>query len=387
MIAAALPLLALFPLGTVRADAERLEAVLRHEGAVTVRLAPHFAEAQRHVTIDLPASALPESPCATLVVVGPPSLGFRVEGPEGSGVDVRATRGVALVGACGERLPSSVVVGVLGGRGTLEARLVGSAEPLDEESLVETLRPSPDLARERTPVAEATAAPPVEGVEGLAGYRRVRLEADRNGRATLEEPWAAGCRRVVVRAEDARDGADLDVVLDGPGLSRWLEDRGPSAIVDRVVCTPRLEPATLRVSDATPGAVLRVESGFLQEMTPFEPLRREVERARLASVAHAARFEPTPRPVVLVHGVAGASEVPLAREQGRCEGFLLTFADARRPPRVALLTARGPVPFVKVADGAGLALAQCQGVGSFSRVRVDSASAWTLASVDLGEAP
>jgi hypothetical protein len=385
----ALSLLALFPLGSVRADAERLERELRHEGAVVARLASRFAESQRHVALEVPAAALPTTPCTTLAIVGPSSLAFRVEGPESSGIDVRATRGLALVASCGTALPPEVTVSVSEGRGALEVRLVGSAEPLDEEVLLATLRPAPDLARDRTPVPEALPAPTpaVDGVESLAGYRRVRVEADRQGHATLEEPWVAGCRRLVVRADDARDVADLDVIVDGPGLSRWLEDRGPASIVDRVVCTPKLEPATVRVSDAVPGSTVRVEEGFLQEIAAFEPLRREVERARLATIAHAARFEPTPRPVVLVHGVAGLGEVPIARERGRCEGLLVTFADRRRAPRVALVTPRGLVPFVRVAEGSGFALAQCQGFGATTRVRIDASSAWTLASVDLGEAP
>lgn len=384
---AALSLLALLPLGVVRADAERLELTLRHEGAIVARLAPHFAEAQRHLTFELPAGALPASPCTTLALVGPASLNYRVEGPESSGVDVRATRGIALVGACGASLPAAVTVSVLGGRGTIEARMIGSPELLDEDAIVAALRPPPDSARDRTPVPEAFAAPRVEGIEALAGYRRLRVEVDRNGRATLEEPWAAGCRRLVVRADDAKDVADLDVLVDGPGISRWLEDRGPASLVDRVVCTPKLEPATVRVSDAVPGSTVRIEVAFMPEIAAFEPLRREVERARLSAVAHAARFDPTPRPVVLVHGVAGSSEVPIAREHGRCEGLLVTFADGRRVPRVSLVTPRGPVPFVRMADGTGLALAQCQGAGQTSRVRIDASAAWTLASVDLGEAP
>jgi hypothetical protein len=234
---------------------------------------------------------------------------------------------------------------------------------------------------------EALPAPPVEGMAALAGYRRARLEADRDGRATLEEPWIAGCRRLVVRAEESRDPADLDVVVDGPGASRWLEERGPAAIVDRVLCTPALDVATVRVQDAAPGAALSVETAFLEPIPALAHVRRGVEAARLAAVVHAAGFAPTPRPALVLHGVAGGTHVAVPRERGRCEGLVLIHAEGRRAPRASLVEGEDAAPFLRVGDGAGLALARCDGRGERTLVRIDASSSWTLASVDLGEAP
>jgi len=40
-----------------------------------------------------------------------------------------------------------------------------------------------------------------------------------------------------------------------------------------------------------------------------------------------------------------------------------------------------------VGEGAGYALARCSGRGDRTRVAIDAPGGWTLASVDLGEAP
>ncbi len=373
--------------GRVTGDAAQVERELRRAGGTVLRLPAQFAEPQRRVRVDLPGAAV-FAPCQTALFVGPPGAVFKLEAAVGEApIDARSTRGLLAYFVCGGSLPSAVTLAVIAGRGAVEVRLAGTSERVAIEELADELRPQPDTARDRTPVVEALPPPPTEGMASLAGYRRERVEADRNGRATLEEPWIAGCRRLVVRAEEGRDPADLDVVVDGPGASRWLEDRGPSAIVDRVLCTPALEPATVRISDANPGAVVGVETAFLEEITALAHLRSGVEVARLATAVHAAAFAPTPRPALVMRGVGGVTQVAVPRERGRCEGLVVTFADGRRAPRVALVEAGGAVPFLRVGEGSGLAIARCDGQGEKTFVRIDAAGAWTLASLDLGEAP
>jgi hypothetical protein len=373
--------------GRVTGDASRIEQEVRRGGGTVLRLPPQFAEPQRRARVELPSAAV-FAPCVTALFVGPPGLVFKLEALAGDApIDARSTRGLLAHSVCGGALPSAVTLAVIAGRGTIEVRLAGTSERVDAEEFAEELRPPPDTARDRTPVVEALPAPPVEGMAALAGYRRARLEADRDGRASLEEPWIAGCRRLVVRAEEGRDPADLDVVVDGPGASRWLEDLGPAALVDRVLCTPTLEVATVRVRDASPGAALSVETAFLEPIPALAHVRRGVEASRLAAVVHAAAFVPTPRPALVVYGVGGVMQVAVPRERGRCEGFALTYADGRRAPRASLVDEGDAAPFLRVGEGAGLAIARCDGRGDRTLVRIDAAGPWTLASVDLGEAP
>jgi hypothetical protein len=373
--------------GRVTGDAARVDREVRRSGGTLLRLPAQFAEPQRRVRVELPSAAV-FAPCQTALFVGPPGVVLKLEAVAGEApIDARSTRGLLAYSVCGGSLPSAVTLAVLAGRGAIEVRLAGTSERFAIDELAEEIRPQPDAARDRTPAVEALPPPPVEGMPALAGYRRERLEADRNGRATLEEPWIAGCRRLVVRAEESRDPADLDVIVDGPGASRWLEDRGPAAIVDRVLCTPALEPAIVRVSDANPGATVSVETAFLEEIPALAHVRSGVEAARLAGAIHAAAFAPTPRPAIVQRGVGGVTQVTVPRERGRCEGLVLIVADGRRAPRASLLDDGDSAPFLRVGDGAGLAIARCEGRGDHTLVRVDAAAAWTLASIDLGEAP
>jgi hypothetical protein len=373
--------------GRVAGDAGRVEREVRRAGGTVLRLPAQFAEPQRRVRVELPSAAV-FAPCQSALFVGPPGVVFKLEAEGGEApIDARSTRGLLAHSVCGGSLPRAVTLAVIAGRGAIEVRLAGTSERFSIDDLAEELRPQPDAARDRSPVVEALPPPPVEGIAALAGYRRERVEADRNGRATIEEPWIAGCRRLVVRAEESRDPADLDVIVDGPGASRWLEDRGPAGIVDRVLCTPSLEPAIVRVSDANPGASVSVETAFLEEIAALAHVRSGVEAARLAMAVHAAGFTPTPRPAIVLRGVGGVTQVAIPRERGRCEGLVVTFAEGRRAPRASLVHEAGPVPLLRVGEGAGLALARCTGRGDRTTVRIDAAGAWTLASVDLGEAP
>jgi hypothetical protein len=373
--------------GRVVGDTARVEAELRRGGATILRLPPRFAEPQRRTRVELPAAAV-FAPCQTALFVGPPGSVFKLESASGEApVDARSMRGLLAYSVCGGSLPEAVTLAIVSGRGTVEVRVVGSAERIELEEVAEDVRPAPDLARDRTPTIEALPAAPVENISSMAGYRRARIEADRNGRAALEEPWIAGCRRLVVRAEDGREPSDLDVVVDGPGASRWLEERGPASSVDRVLCTPALDQVTVRVSDANPGAAVIVETAFLEEIPAFAHIRRAIDVARLSAAVHAAQLTPTPRPATVVHGTGGATRVAIAREPGRCEGLVLTYSDARRAPRAALVSGAEAVPFLRVGDGSSFAIARCAGRGERTVVRVDAAGAWSLASVDLGAAP
>lgn len=374
---------------TLADDVARIDRTLRRSGASVTRLLPHFAEAQHALRVDLADATTPSAPCHAVVLVGPPSLAFRAVGlGDGAALDGRSTRGVLALAVCGEPLPSAVDVQVTAGRGALEARIVETADRLDEDLLLLEGRDAADTAREAIPSVEALPAPARDGFDAMAGVHTVRLDADRFGRATVEEPWGPGCRRLVVRAESGKDPADLDVVVDGPGASRWLEDRGPAALVDRVVCTPALDPVTLRISDATPGAALRIDEVRLPEFPALEHLRRPLDVARLSAVIHAARLDPTTRPAIVIQGSAGSGQVVLPRERGRCEAFAITFVDGRRSPRAALVTAHERVPFLRVGDGAGLALARCtDNDDAVAVVSIEATSPWLLASVDLGKQP
>ncbi len=368
-------------------DVARLEAWVRSAGGHVVRLTPQFAEAPRALRLELPAAS-PAARCHHVIVLGPPSVAFRMESLEGAGSgDVRSTRGVVVLGSCGAALPPSLAVHVVSGRGVLEARLVSAPDRLDEEALLAGLRPPPDLARDRTPSALVLPVPRVEALSELPAYRRMRIEADRFGRATIEETWAAGCRRLIVGNENPLESSDLDVVVDGPGLTRWLEDKGPAAGVDRVVCTPPLEPATLRVTDATPGATLRIEYASLPEIEAFALLRAPTDAARLSALVHAADLAPTPLPAIVLRGVAGATTVAVPRQAGRCEAILVSFGDGRRGSRATLLGREGPTPFLRVGDGAGFALARCEGQGNTFQIAIETQAPWTLATLDLGASP
>ena len=374
---------------TLADDVARIELALRRSGASITRLLPHFAEAQHALRVDLADATTPLAACHAVVLVGPASLAFRAVGQgDGAVLDGRSTRGVLALSVCGEPLPSALDVQVTAGRGALEARVVDTADRLDEDLLILEGREAADTAREAIPLVEALPAPAREGFDAMAGVHTVRLDADRFGRATVEEPWGPGCRRVVVRAESSKDPADLDVVVDGPGASRWLEDKGPASLVDRVVCTPALDPVTVRISDATPGAALRIDEIRLPEIPALEHLRRPLDMARLSAVLRAARLDPTARPAVVLQGSSGSGQVVLPRERGRCEAFVITFVDGRRSPRAALVTAHDRIPFLRVGDGAGLALARCtESDDALAVVTIDATSPWTLASVDLGKQP
>ncbi len=366
-------------------DVARIEHALRQAGARVTRLSPHFADAQRHLRIALDEVPVAKAPCQAAVLVGPPGLVFKAEGDgDAAAFEGRSTRGVLVLASCGAPLPASLTVHVVAGRGTLETRVVGTLQRLNDEWVELDSRGPPDAAREASPTVEALPPPSPEGLEPGPGLRTLRLDADRFGRASIEDSWPAGCRRVVVRAESTKDPSDLDVVVDGQGASRWLEDKGPAAIVDRVLCTPALEPATVRISDASPGAALRIDQLRLGDFPALEHLRRPLDVVRLSAVLHAAKLAPTSRAAVVLHGTAGSMQVAVPREPGRCEGFVVTFVDGRRSPRAALVTGGGRVPFLRVGDGAGLALARCTGDEATVLIAIDAPSPWTLASVDLG---
>ncbi len=383
---AALTLLAVSASGFVRDDVGVLEAKLRADGGVVEMISPHFAEAQRHWRLALPAAVAAPKACASLLLVGAMGLSFHVQSEDSApSLDARSLRGVAVVSRCGAALPTVFRVQVNAGRGTIEARMVWTdAELADEDVALESRLP-PDAARDHSPAFEAVSAPPRVVVERLAGHRVARLDADSFGRATLEESWPAGCRRLLVRAEHENDSADLDVMVDGPGGARWLEDRGPAAVVDRVLCTPELRPATVRIVDASPLAALRVEEVRLADFPALDSVRSPVYAARFASVLHAAKLVPSPAPALYFHGTGSPARVAVAAEDHRCEAYIVTFVEGKKSARAFLQDGPDVVPFLRVGDSGGLAVARCSETREAKMVVIEAASPWSLATFDLGQ--
>lgn len=322
--------------GALARDAARLAHHWSAGGRV-VRGAPRLLQRGDRWPLILPGFALDDSPsCASVAVLGTRNVSFLLgTGTDGEGRrvwPVSSNVGVAELTRCGPQkaLLADAAVQMRSPRGVLEVLVAVTDRPVPPAAEILPAReagPTQGVAwiGERPALASvarrATRFERRTRQDGARDLWRKSVVSDRSGTGAVRLLLEAGCHRVDVLADSARDGGvDVDAQLADLETGEVIaQDESESGQASLFACLGRATPVQLAYVGASRKAPALVvgASWALPESIPVP--WGSLARARIAQT-----FEPrtlqalASGPVYTSLGVQGSTRLPAALEGGAC---------------------------------------------------------------------